>query len=259
MDLSRSSSAEYLRDSGMYPRTYKVGNELDNLLIENENLISRSKPILKKVFEKLAIREKAIFLSDRNGYLINLVGEIDVLQWFIEQGIKLGTQMSMEGCGNSAIGLALKTGKISIVNTDQHDCEALKKWTCIAAPIEFADELRGVVCISLQIDEKINRCKIIVELISDFVASLLMQDVKATADKKTFFGALILDNRFGLTPREIEVLYQLRLGVPMSELPGKLLLSVNTVKSHLKNIYTKLGVHSLHQCLRVIEDILDQI
>jgi DNA-binding CsgD family transcriptional regulator len=50
-----------------------------------------------------------------------------------------------------------------------------------------------------------------------------------------------------LTAREIEVLEALAAGRSNEEIAASLFISLNTVKSHLKTIYGKLGVHSRTQ------------
>jgi DNA-binding CsgD family transcriptional regulator len=47
-----------------------------------------------------------------------------------------------------------------------------------------------------------------------------------------------------LTEREVEVLTQLASGMSNAQIADSLFISINTVKSHLKNVYGKLGVES---------------
>lgn len=47
-----------------------------------------------------------------------------------------------------------------------------------------------------------------------------------------------------LTPREIDVLRLLARGSSYAEIAAKLGVSTNTVASHVKNTYRKLGVHT---------------
>jgi LuxR family maltose regulon positive regulatory protein len=52
-----------------------------------------------------------------------------------------------------------------------------------------------------------------------------------------------------ISEREIEVLRLLASGTPNREIAAKLFVSVDTVKSHLKHVYNKLGVHSRTQAV----------
>jgi LuxR family maltose regulon positive regulatory protein len=52
-----------------------------------------------------------------------------------------------------------------------------------------------------------------------------------------------------LTPRELDVLRLLPSGLNAGEIANELVISVNTVRSHLKNIYAKLEVHSRHEAV----------
>jgi LuxR family maltose regulon positive regulatory protein len=52
-----------------------------------------------------------------------------------------------------------------------------------------------------------------------------------------------------LSPRELEVLRLLPTALTAVEMAGELFISANTLRSHLKNIYAKLGVHSRHEAV----------
>ena len=53
-----------------------------------------------------------------------------------------------------------------------------------------------------------------------------------------------------LSDRELEVLDLIADGLSRQEIAAKLVLSLNTVKTHARNIYSKLGVHSQLQAVR---------
>jgi len=50
-----------------------------------------------------------------------------------------------------------------------------------------------------------------------------------------------------LSDRELEVLRLLAAGLPYREIAEELFVSINTVKAHAKNIYSKMGVHGRMQ------------
>jgi LuxR family maltose regulon positive regulatory protein len=52
-----------------------------------------------------------------------------------------------------------------------------------------------------------------------------------------------------LSEREIEVLQLITEGLTNQEIASKLYLSLNTIKSHSRNIYAKLGVHTRTQAV----------
>ena len=52
-----------------------------------------------------------------------------------------------------------------------------------------------------------------------------------------------------LSEREIEVLNLLPSNLSSNDLASEMHVSVNTLRTHLKNIYQKLGVHSRHAAI----------
>lgn len=63
-------------------------------------------------------------------------------------------------------------------------------------------------------------------------------------------GAFANDGPDPLTPRELEILKLLNMGMSRKEISDTLCISVNTAKKHLANIYSKLGVGTREEALR---------
>lgn len=59
------------------------------------------------------------------------------------------------------------------------------------------------------------------------------------------------NRKFGLTPREVEILEILPTGDTVTEIAARLFLSIATVKTHLGAIYRKLGVKNRVQAINV--------
>jgi LuxR family maltose regulon positive regulatory protein len=58
-----------------------------------------------------------------------------------------------------------------------------------------------------------------------------------------------------LSKRELEVLRFLTTHLPSTEIAKELVISTNTVRSHIKRIYSKLNVHSRGDAIRRAEEL----
>jgi LuxR family maltose regulon positive regulatory protein len=52
-----------------------------------------------------------------------------------------------------------------------------------------------------------------------------------------------------LSPAETRVLRYLPTGLSVTEIAGQLSLSVNTVRTHMRHVYDKLGAHRRHEAV----------
>lgn len=73
---------------------------------------------------------------------------------------------------------------------------------------------------------------------------LLLFDTEDEIKDKMAFREGAVQGYYSLTEREREILHKLNSGMTRTEIALSLNVSQNTVKTHLKNIYSKLGVHT---------------
>lgn len=64
---------------------------------------------------------------------------------------------------------------------------------------------------------------------------------------------------WSLTPRETEVLEQLAQGRDLAFMEEKFVLSRNTVKMHVRNVYAKLGVHSKQEVIDLVDRVRGEL
>jgi LuxR family transcriptional regulator, maltose regulon positive regulatory protein len=74
------------------------------------------------------------------------------------------------------------------------------------------------------------------------LASAVAERIRSDARKNSEFSS-------SLTKREIEVLRHLSTDRPISAIAGTLHISINTMKTHLKNLYRKMGVENRTQAV----------
>lgn len=68
----------------------------------------------------------------------------------------------------------------------------------------------------------------------------------------------LLEERFGLSRREIEIMDLFAQGRSANWIADALVISKNTVRSHLRAIYTKLDVHTRQELLDTLRDLLQE-
>lgn len=64
---------------------------------------------------------------------------------------------------------------------------------------------------------------------------------------------------YALSPRETDVLVAYAHGRNVAYLAEHLVLSSNTIRSHSKTLYTKLGVHSKQELIDLVEREGDRV
>lgn len=74
-------------------------------------------------------------------------------------------------------------------------------------------------------------------------------ELQGRDDEKTAAATL------NLTPREYEILREIAAGLANKEIEEKLVISQNTVRTHIKNLYSKLGVSSRTQAVKRARDL----
>ena len=67
-----------------------------------------------------------------------------------------------------------------------------------------------------------------------------------------------LEQRYQLTERESEIILYLAQGYSKSSIGERLFVSENTVRTHVRKAYTKLGIHSKTQLAQLLERIKEQ-
>uniref|UniRef100_A0A7C1FFQ6 HTH luxR-type domain-containing protein n=1 Tax=Ammonifex degensii TaxID=42838 RepID=A0A7C1FFQ6_9THEO len=141
---------------------------------------------------------------------------------------------------------------------EQHYCKLFKDWWCVASPVKNpAGRTVGYLDISLDAEKElvstIALLRSLVELIEDKL--LLLNPQQANNGVSLLLQAL-QNVKQKLTWREQEVLHLKLSGLKNKEIAGELSLSVLTVETHCRNIYSKLDVRNFQEFLRKFQ-ILD--
>ena len=86
--------------------------------------------------------------------------------------------------------------------------------------------------------------------IQDYVS--LVEEFESKDDSNQDENSIFLENiaQFGLTEREIDVLKLITQGLKNDEIADQLFISVSTIKTHTRNIFSKLDVRNRCEAAR---------
>ena len=144
-------SWERCRSKGVDPYLTKVplvlGEEqLQALLQRNGELIDICRPFMEHLFGFVKGSNFIVALSDANGFLIELVGDHEILESVKQGKFILGACWSEEIAGSNGVGTVLELGKPLQICGCEHFCINPRRWTCSGAPIHNAEgEMVGAI------------------------------------------------------------------------------------------------------------------
>ncbi|MDC7125888.1 MAG: ATP-binding protein [Spirochaetales bacterium] len=78
-------------------------------------------------------------------------------------------------------------------------------------------------------------------------------DLLSDMDEADKMALESLELDYQLTPREIQIAYMLRQGLPRTDISQKLFISANTVKTHISSIYSKCNVGNKSEFLSLLK------
>lgn len=113
-------------------------HELEELLDRHQELIEVARPFMIKLYKFVAGSGFVVFLADERGYIMEVMGDYDILENAYKVNLSKGYGWMEEEVGTNGIGTALVLGRPFQVSGQEHYCKKIHSWTCSAAPI--ADE-----------------------------------------------------------------------------------------------------------------------
>ena len=90
---------------------------------------------------------------------------------------------------------------------------------------------------------------LIIRIASDYPTVYNEEIAAAMAERMKERGSNMNETQASLTKRELEILRQLSTGRTLTVIAGELHISQNTMKTHLKNLYKKMGADGRHDAV----------
>ncbi len=108
---------------------------LDDLLEKRKNLIRIARPFMENLYGFVASSSFVVLLCDERGYLMEAVGDSDVLGGNHGLNLSPGALWTEEEVGNNGVGTSLALQRPFQVSGAEHYCQKHHPWTCSGAPI----------------------------------------------------------------------------------------------------------------------------
>ncbi|KDR96422.1 PAS domain S-box-containing protein [Peptoclostridium litorale DSM 5388] len=122
--------------------------DIKNIRDRNIQLINVAIPIMKKMYQVVKGSGFSVMLTDGNGYLLEAIGDEEIMKKAQELNFVKGALWTEEAVGTNAIGTALQIDQPLQTIGNEHYCKNQHSWTCSAAPIHD-DEGNIIGCIDM--------------------------------------------------------------------------------------------------------------
>jgi transcriptional regulator of acetoin/glycerol metabolism len=109
--------------------------ELDQLLRKHQELIDVARPFMGKLYQFVASSLFVVVLCDERGYLMESIGDPEVIREARAINFSRGASWAEEEIGNNGVGTVLFLGRPFQVSGCEHYCLKEHPWTCSGAPI----------------------------------------------------------------------------------------------------------------------------
>jgi len=114
--------------------------KIDKLINKNSELISVARPVIESIYSMVRGSGFALFLVDKDGYIIDVIGDKDIMERVEELNFLKGELWSEKIVGTNAIGTALYLNKpVQTIGAEHYGINQ-HSWTCSAAPIYDEDD-----------------------------------------------------------------------------------------------------------------------
>lgn len=134
----RCSSYEIKKDIPC-PSRILNGKEFDILIQKNKELIKIARPFMEILYNFLKRSGFSLYLTEKNGVVLTIIGDEDIIEDQTKMGIIEGADMSEKSAGTNGIGTAIVENASLQISGEQHYINVFHVWTCSSAVIHSED------------------------------------------------------------------------------------------------------------------------
>ncbi|MCC5425421.1 sigma-54-dependent Fis family transcriptional regulator, partial [Clostridium botulinum] len=118
-----------------FPKKILIAQEITNNIEKNKSFLKVASPFIDILYDFLKGSEFFIILTDKEGCILKIIGDKEVMDIANNLNMVVGAFMSENSIGTNAMGTAIKEDIPIQISEREHFIKAYHRWTCSAAPI----------------------------------------------------------------------------------------------------------------------------
>ncbi|KRU24552.1 Fis family sigma54 specific transcriptional regulator [Clostridium sporogenes] len=124
-----------IEENRIFPKKILKGKEITNNIEKNDKFLKVASPFIDILYDFLKGSEFFIILTDKEGCILKIIGDKEVMDIANNLNMVVGAFMSENSIGTNAMGTAIKEDIPIQISEREHFIKAYHRWTCSAAPI----------------------------------------------------------------------------------------------------------------------------
>lgn len=124
-----------IEENRVFPKKILKGKEITNNIEKNKSFFKVASPFIDILYDFLKGSEFFIILTDKEGCILKIIGDKEVMDIANNLNMVVGAFMSENSIGTNAMGTAIKEDIPIQISEREHFIKAYHRWTCSAAPI----------------------------------------------------------------------------------------------------------------------------
>ncbi|MFV3012104.1 sigma-54-dependent Fis family transcriptional regulator [Clostridium botulinum] len=124
-----------IEENRVFPKKILKGKEITNNIEKNKSFLKVASPFIDILYDFLKGSEFFIILTDKEGCILKIIGDKEVMDIANNLNMVVGAFMSENSIGTNAMGTAIKEDIPIQISEREHFIKAYHRWTCSAAPI----------------------------------------------------------------------------------------------------------------------------
>ncbi|MDS1002441.1 sigma 54-interacting transcriptional regulator [Clostridium sporogenes] len=128
-----------IEENRVFPKKILKGDEITNNIEKNKSFLKIASQFIEILYDFLKGSEFFIILTDKEGCILKIIGDKEVMDIANNLNMVVGAFMSENSIGTNAMGTAIKENIPIQISEKEHFIKAYHRWTCSAAPIHDID------------------------------------------------------------------------------------------------------------------------